>query len=238
MALGNTFKLAKLTIEAYKDAAQKKALKSGPTDGNRLEVMYNPETLSTKHEAVHDKRRKTWVHNKSGEVSVKLVFDGTNVASFGVEQLGRLPTVAERVHHFLSMCFKIVPETHEPAFLTLKWGDGIFGLGGFDCRLQSVDIHYTAFDRDGSPLRAELAARFVEVVDPDKKKADERLSSPDLTHIRVVRAGDTLPLLCREIYGSAAHYLRVARVNDLDDFRCLAPGQELIFPPFAGKERR
>ena len=45
--------------------------------------------------------------------------------------------------------------------------------------------------------------------------------------------GDTLPLLCREIYGSASYYLRVAQVNRLDDFRNLTAGQELIFPPFA-----
>ena len=46
------------------------------------------------------------------------------------------------------------------------------------------------------------------------------------------KAGDTLPLLCREIYGSASCYLRVAQVNALDDFRNLTVGQELIFPPF------
>jgi nucleoid-associated protein YgaU len=104
--------------------------------------------------------------------------------------------------------------------------------------LQSVDIKYTTFDRDGSPLHAELAAVFVEDLDPKKKASLDRLSSPDLTHRRVVRSGDTLPLLCREIYGSAQHYLRVAEVNRLDDFRELRPGQELIFPPFErGGER-
>ena len=49
----------------------------------------------------------------------------------------------------------------------------------FDCRLQSVDIKYTAFDRDGSPLRAELNAAFVEDLAPPKKLKEDKLSSPD-----------------------------------------------------------
>jgi nucleoid-associated protein YgaU len=98
-----------------------------------------------------------------------------------------------------------------------------------------VDVKYTAFNRDGSPLHAELSAVFVEDLDPKKKASADRLSSPDLTHMRVVRAGDSLPLLCIEIYGSASHYLRVAEVNALDDFRVLEPGTSLYFPPFAAE---
>ena len=49
----------------------------------------------------------------------------------------------------------------------------------------------------------------------------------------MVLAGDTLPLLCQQIYGSATHYLQVAAFNGLDDFRVLEPGRELLFPPFA-----
>ncbi|HEU6454372.1 MAG TPA: peptidoglycan-binding protein, partial [Roseateles sp.] len=55
--------------------------------------------------------------------------------------------------------------------------------------------------------------------------------SPDLTHKRVVKAGDRLPLLCNEIYGTPHLYLQVAAANGLDDFRNLAPGTQLFFPP-------
>jgi hypothetical protein len=245
MGLGNLFKLAKLTIKAFKDIERQQPLTGGLNGGNTLEVMYNPETLSTRHANVFQSRRVVgsqvtparWVHSPSRELSVNLVFDGTNVSYFGVEALFGIPTVTELVQAFLKLCFRIESESHEPAYLTLTWGSGVLG-DGFECRLESVDIQYTAFDRDGSPLRAELAAKFVEAVDATKKSAQLRLASPDLTHRRVVKSGDTLPLLCREIYGSAEHYLRVAEVNRLDDFRCLEPGQELIFPPFARKERR
>mgnify|MGYP001363749433 CR=1 FL=1 len=235
MGIGNLFKLAKLTIAAYENS--ERTTKLGLI--NTLEVQYNPETLSIKHESVFQAKQgiatssaqARFSHGRSKLLNVSLVFDGTKVGYFGVELLRHVPSVAERIKQFLDLCYKIQGETHEPSYLRLSWDKSVLGPG-FDCRLQSVDINYTAFERDGSALHATLAAVFVEDLDPKKKASLDRLSSPDLTHRRVVRSGDTLPLLCREIYGSSAYYLQVAEVNGLDDFRELEPGQALIFPPF------
>lgn len=240
MGLGNLFKLAKLTITAYKTSERG----AGDKIGEPLEVQYNPATLSLKHESVFQSRqgvssstgRGKYSHSRSPSLDVSLVFDGTNVGYMGVELLGKIPTVGERIKQFLRTCYQVESTTHEPAYLRLTWDQGVLGPN-FDCRLKSVDIQYTSFDRDGSPLHAELKASFLEDVDPSKQAALDRLSSPDLSHHRVVRAGDTLPLLCREIYGSAAHYLRVAEVNGLDDIRVLEPGTELTFPPFESARR-
>lgn len=234
MGIGNLFKLAKLTITAYKDPKRGTADKLG-----QLEVQYNPETLAIKHESVFQNKQgiatssaqARFSHSRSKLLNVSLVFDGTNVGYFGVELLRHVPSVAERIKQFLELCYKVQGASHEPSYLQLSWDKSVLGPG-FDCRLQSVDINYTAFERDGSALHATLAAVFIEDLDPKKKASLDRLSSPDLSHRRVVRSGDTLPLLCREIYGSAEHYLRVAEVNGLDDFRELEPGSALIFPPF------
>ena len=104
-------------------------------------------------------------------------------------------------------------------------------LKDFDCRLQSVDIEYSAFDKNGAPLHATLKTTFVEDIEASKRIREEGKSSPDLTHTRVVKSGDTLPLLSKEIYGSSQYYIRVAEANNLDDFRNLTPGQTIIFPP-------
>jgi hypothetical protein len=244
VGLSNLFKLAKLTIKAFEDIERKKPLMVGLQGTNELEVMYNPETLATKHANVSQKVKtlggKTetrWLHSASKELTVTLVFDGTNVSSFGIEQLFGIPTVSQLVKAFLDLTFRVESQSHQPAFLTLIWGTGVLGPEGFECRLDTVDIQYTLFDRDGSPLRAQLTAKFIEAVDSTKKSQQLRLASPDLTHHRVVRAGETLPLLCLEIYGSAEHYLRVAAVNELDDFRELEPGSELFFPPFERKQK-
>jgi nucleoid-associated protein YgaU len=49
----------------------------------------------------------------------------------------------------------------------------------------------------------------------------------------VVRAGDTLPLLCYQVYEDPSYYLQVAKANNLSNFRKLEQGTELFFPPIA-----
>jgi hypothetical protein len=250
MGLTDRFALAKLTVEGYKDERRQGAPLGTFT------AQYNPETFSLHHENVFQGQQgigstsgvNPWSYSRAKRLAVNLVLDGTNVGYMGVELLRPVPTVAQQISAFLATCYQLVGEIHQPLYLKLKWGKalggfaGPAGLGGmpepsFNCRLESVDIDYQAFDRDGAPLHAVLAAAFVEQLDPAKQAAAEKRSSPDLSHRRVVVDGDTLPLLCREIYGSPSHYLRVAQVNGLDDFRNLTAGQELIFPPFERARR-
>lgn len=238
MPVASPFKLAKLTITPYKDVGRKKTI--GPV----FEAQYNPESLSLEHQSVYPAKQgiatsaaqARYSHSLSKDLDITLVFDGTHVGRFGLAQAKGLPSVRDRIQAFLDACYAIKGTTHEPAFLRLSWGKGVLG-SSFDCRLKSAEVEYTGFERDGSPLHAQVKAKFVEDLEAGKRAALEQKSSPDLTHRRTVLAGDTLPLLCLEIYGSEHHYLRVAEVNGLDGFRTLAPGQELIFPPFAGHGR-
>lgn len=240
MPLDPAFKLDKMTIESY-ETVQRTAVKE-ILGHKSFEVMFNPETLTTRHESVVPDSEPASghsvkpTHRRDQDLTVKLVFDGTPVGRNLEASGGR--TVSQWVERFLAHCYDVDSESHEARYLTIKWGNGIMGKLGFQCRLGSVDIQYTLFDRDGSPLRAELTARFVEAMDPATAAKVMRLSSPDLTHHRIVRAGDTLPQLCREIYGSPALCLRVARFNKLDHFRDLVPGQALLFPPVGRGGRR
>ena len=233
MALKNLFKLEKLKINVYGNR-----LRSGlPQD--TFTVMFNPASVSMRHENVFHKlqgintsgRRAMYSHSRSEQLKLELVLDGTGVTDFGLASLVGLgsKSVADQIDDFLNLCFHMDGEIHEPKFLKIQWGEG--ALKDFDCRLQSVDISYTSFDRNGAPLRATLGTTFVEDPEPSKRIRQEGKSSPDLSHTRIVKSGDTLPLLSQEIYGSSEHYLRIAQVNDLDDFRNLTPGQEIIFPP-------
>ncbi|MCB0207850.1 MAG: hypothetical protein KDJ52_00890 [Anaerolineae bacterium] len=176
-------------------------------------------------------RKAMYAHSRSDQLQLDLVLDGTGVTDFGLSPLVGLGTksVAEQIDKFLNLCFHMDGDIHEPKFLKIQWGEGV--LKDFDCRLQSVDIEYTSFDRNGAPLHATLKTTFVEDPEPSKRIRKEGKNSPDLSHTRIVKSGDTLPLLCKEIYGSSEHYLRVAQANNLNNFRNLTPGQEIIFPP-------
>jgi Contractile injection system tube protein len=233
LAINDRFELEKLTINAYGDSRRTgKALKS-------LEVMFNPESFSMKHVTDFGKLQaidttgasaRYWSSRPDG-LALELIFDGTGVGDYGASMSGgqAKPSVTKEVDKFLKLCFDMDGDLHEPPFLKIQWGQG--ELKEFDCRLESVDITYTSFDRGGSPLRAKLATKFIEDLDASKRIRLENKKSPDLSRSRVVKAGDTLPLLCKELYGDPGLYLLVARANELDDFRNLKPGQTLLFPP-------
>ncbi len=233
MAIFDRFKLEKLKIGVYGNRLRVGLPKAS------VKVMYNPESFSMKHVNVYQNlqgidtsgRSAKYSHSRAEELVLELIFDGTGVGDFGAITFLGLGTasVSKQVGDFLDLCFHMDGKLHEPKFLKIQWGQG--ELKAFDCRLESVDVTYTSFDRSGAPLRAKLAAKFVEDLEPSKRLKLENKQSPDLTQSRVVKAGDTLPLLCKEVYGDAGHYLFVARKNQLDDFRNLTPGQSLRFPP-------
>ncbi len=235
MALKNLFKLEKLKINVYGNR-----LRIGPPQ-KTFKVMFNPASFSMKHQNVLQKKQGVntsgasmrYAYSRSEELALDLVFDGTGVSNLGIATVLGLgaKSVSAQIDEFLALCFFLDGKIHEPKFLKIAWGDGL--LKEFDCRLESVDIKYTLFDRSGAPLRADLSTVFVEDTEPKKRLRQEGKSSPDLTHSRIVKSGDTLPLLSKEVYGDSSYYLRVAQANNLDDFRNLQTGQEIFFPPLA-----
>lgn len=233
MPLDNPFKLEKLTITAYKDDKRTTQV------GEPFKAMFNPESLSEKHATALVKKKGlnlagqkvTYAYAEPSELSLKLLLDGTGSHELGVETLANMltgsdKTVSDRVKHLLDISFNMNGEIHEPNYLIVTWGNLIF-----PCRLKNLDINYPLFSPDGKPLRAELNITMLFDQDYKKSQSIAGKSSPDLTHSRIVKDGDTLPLLSKEIYGSAGYYLWIAQQNQLDDFRNLRPGQRLFFPP-------
>ncbi|MFO1430288.1 MAG: hypothetical protein U1F76_09130 [Candidatus Competibacteraceae bacterium] len=229
MALKNPSKLEKLKIKAYKSRNR-----SEKDLVDTFVAMFNPESFSRKYEIVYGKnqgsnttdREATYSLSEPSDLNLKLVLDGTGVNQMGIAQIGGQEKVSERVKKFLDLTFRMNGEIHEPNFLKVEWGDLIFS-----CRLDSVNISYTSFNRDGTPLRAELEVSLISDEAVEKRIKLEDKKSSDLIHSRIVKSGDSLPLLTKEIYGSSRYYLWIAQFNNLDDFRNLTPGQEIFFPP-------
>ncbi|MEM7380400.1 MAG: LysM peptidoglycan-binding domain-containing protein, partial [Bacteroidota bacterium] len=92
-------------------------------------------------------------------------------------------------------------------------------------------IEYKLFNKEGKPLRATLKCEFREFKEDEQRVKEENKQSPDLSHVRIAEAGDSLPLMCFKIYGDPKYYLEVARANELTHFRKLKQGQRLLFPP-------
>lgn len=236
MSIASLFKVEKLKITAYKDPARRQKI-AGVSE---FEAMFNPASFQQTYQ-IHYGNKDRQGFNSSGqqvayartkpeELALTLLLDGTGVDQMGVLAVSaafkKKKTVAEQVQDFLKVTFRYNGDIHEPNYLKVSWGSLLFS-----CRLEKVDVKYTLFGRDGQPLRAELAVNLLSDIEARRRQKEENKTSPDLTHSRIVRSGDNLPLLTHEIYGSSEPYLRLAKFNNLDDFRRLTPGQRLIFPP-------
>lgn len=226
MGLKNPFKLEKLTITAYKDKERTQQV------GKPFIAMFNPESYSQKYAINYgnkigkiNNQKVIFARNETPSLSIKLVLDGTGSQEAGMTT-DTTTTVAERIGDLLTLSYNVNGDIREPNFLIVSWGKPIFS-----CRLSSLDINYTSFNPDGTPLRADLSLEFFsdEKVDTEIRKEDKK--SPDITHSRTVESGDNINLLSKEVYGSSSHYLWIAEQNQLDDFRNLTPGQQLLFPP-------
>lgn len=158
-----------------------------------------------------------------------LTLDGT-----GVVPNTRKTTVARQIAALRAIVYTYDGDEHEPNVVLITWGSGLTEFYG---RLTSMTLDYTLFDPDGLPLRATVALNFSAYVTSLEEAVGARRNSPDMTHMLTVRAGDTLPGMCAQVYGDPGRYPLVAAANGLDGFRQLEPGRDLRFPPLPERRR-
>lgn len=224
------------TLEKMEISAYSKKDFSGLV--GKMSVYINPEKYTHNYRICYNDNQAQGssggspIFNRipSDKVDLELVFDGTGVipsALPGVEPFTG-DGIAAQIEELKKLVFDYKGNIHHPNFLELSWGTLLF-----KCRLSSLNIAYTLFKPDGTPLRAKASAGFLGYNDETELALKARKSSPDLTHVRTVKGGDTLPLMCYDIYGVSAYYPQVAQVNGLTDFRDLRVGAQLVFPPVA-----
>ncbi len=218
----NDSAIVKLEIIAYKDPACEE-------ETGKFEALINPAqfTEDTSISYSEDQAKGTtgtqlqFDKITPGDFSVDLIFDST-----GVLVNSKPEPVEDQIKKFKDVTMKYDGDAHDTYYLKLIWGT-LFFTG----RLASLKITYTVFRPDGTPLRAKATATFKHFKEEEFRTKEEGKKSPDLTHVRTVKAGDTLPLMTHRIYGDFSYYMEVARVNRLKNYRQLTPGMKLIFPP-------
>jgi len=174
-------------------------------------------------------------HPGSSTAADKYIFTDAEMLHFDflldrTGALGNLATgpvgVTPDIIHFKNLTVDYEGQIHRPRYLILVWGTLLY-----KCQLKSLDVEYKMFSPQGLPLRAVLKASFKQYTEETKATALQNKSSPDLTHVRTVKEGDTLPLMTHRIYGDSKYYLEIARINGITNFRNLKPGKEILFPP-------
>ncbi len=232
--------LTKVKLTAYEDKSFASNKKIGEFD-----LPINPEQLTQAFKVEYDREQPQGSQRNDPkfkftppeELKLDFTLDGTGVIPINGSPGEFHKDVTTQVRTFLDLAYSMNSKTHKPNYLRIVWGNFPFvERDGFDCLLTDLQINYTLFDQTGSPLRAKLSATFTGYVEQNRRVQEEGKQSPDVTHQRKVKAGDTLPLMVYDIYGTPDYYLQVAKVNGLVNFRRLAANTDLRFPPLEKTE--
>lgn len=213
--------LIKMKIVAYSDPEYANYI-------GEYDVLINPEVIKDKKtqeysttNSTNGSSAQTVTYKGVGgsDFDLVLFFDGTGIISSKEVEI--------QIQELKSLAFDFNGDIHEPNYLRVYWGTQSL----FQGRLKTWDVNNTLIGLDGTPKRAEVSISLVASISAKKKSLEEKKNSADLTHVRTVLGGDSLPLMCYRIYGDSSLYMKVADYNNLKNFRNLKPGQELFFPP-------
>ena len=215
-----------------------------------FEVQVNPETINYDRSINYNKDDVTGANRASAKfknygdekVSFDLTFDGTGVIppknfnptksaetyAKGMVGLSEAPDdIIEYLEEFEKIIFDFNGKEHGPNKVEIKWGS----LHIKNCYVAGYNIAFKLFSPDGKPIRAVVSLSFQCMMDQIQRAKEANKSSPDLTHVKTIRMGDELFLMCQEVYKSPKYYLQVAEKNNILNFRKLKQGDKLLFPP-------
>lgn len=215
-------KLEKLKIIAFSNADYSE-------EQGSFTAMLNPETYTIDYKIDYQEgqgqgtsaAQLRFTGIRPQEFSFELLLDSTGIVDGNPRE-----SVESDINTLRDLLLKYEGDIHEPKHFKVVWGSLLF-----KGRCLGLNIATKLFNPSGKPIRAVCKVTFHGSLEDNLRVAEERRSSPDLTHVRIVKEGDTLPLMCYRIYGSSAYYLQVAQVNGLSNLRRLETGMEIYFPP-------
>jgi len=197
--------------------------------GSPYTVMINPASMKRNQIIEYDSIQSEgspipelkYKNTPSYTWSFEIVIDCTGVVDpKKTDLLKEMKTLEKLVYNYNG-------NIHRPNFVQLLWGEN----KPFNSVLKKMDTTYTLFKPDGTPLRAKVAFTFSQFVSQKMMNKIMGKKSPDLTHQVTVIEGDTIHSLCERIWQDPKYYVHVARFNNLNKFRKLRGGDQLVFPP-------
>jgi len=196
-----------------------------------FQLMLNPSAYDHAYEIGYNKKEAIGQSGSDAKFSgikpEKLKFSALIDGSGAIAKADASPDdVKVQIKALMDVVYKYDGDKHEPNYVRVLWGSQIF-FG----RLQNISVDNTLFKPSGEPLRAKIELEFTGFMSKEEEALRANRSSPDMSHLIEVKAGDTLPLLCYRVYRDSSYYLEIARINNMTDFRDIKPGSKLHFPP-------
>jgi nucleoid-associated protein YgaU len=167
-----------------------------------------------------------FVNGESDQLSMSLFLDDyTDPRGPTSLQMKETDPLGKRLRD-LTRLLEIDRDLHAPPPVRFNWGPL-----EFDAVIEKIGRKVTMFHPDGSPARVTLSVNFKEYRTLRQLIEEPRRESADKTKRRVVVGRESLWLIASREYDHAGEWVRIARANDLDDPREIAPGDWLELPP-------
>ncbi|TMU74682.1 hypothetical protein FGA82_21290 [Pseudomonas fluorescens] len=221
--------LSKLTITAYQDRELRKQIGS-------LQAMYNPQSIGLSYSTEYasdeyinsTQQSSRYQQVRPGVLDLKLIFDA-NLP-------GNHKPIDGQLAQLRALCCSVLAETKETPFVKVEWGKMNWsGQGYYAGRMATMSVNYSLFDRNATPLRAEVALSLSTDESLLLQKSQQGLSAPQIGTIEVPdMCSLALIASIASIASSGADYLSLASANDLNSLSDLSPGGTLIVPPASG----
>lgn len=164
-------------------------------------------------------------HGEAPRLKMDLFFDTSEVGRMDVRYYTDL-LVALTV---INPATKISGE-ERPPLVKFIWGMFSASLTmSFTGYIPSVDLKFSLFLPDGTPVRAEAEIELVAV--SSMLPFQNPTSRAEARQMWIVTEGQTLDWIAHQVYGDASQWRHIADVNGLLDPRNLRPGQILKLTP-------
>lgn len=198
--------------------------------GSALELPMEPEQISFGNSIHYRDDRQ--LGSTGGDIrfekygpatlSLKFTIDCTGVVE------GTLPgdSVYDKVNDLADLLYVYNSDGHSPSYVVVTYGELLF-----KGRLEKMDTKYQLFSSGGVPLRATVSLVFKRFMTGKEERKKFSKQSPDMSRLVTVKEGETLPYLCHRLHGDSLLVREVARFNELDSFRNIPAGTQLLFPP-------
>ncbi|MBL0019398.1 MAG: hypothetical protein IPP17_23940 [Bacteroidetes bacterium] len=201
----------------------------GAPGGNKYELQLNPESIKRNRaitmgeKAAVDTAKPVVQYLGYGEETMDLDFFLDSTGAIVGETTGSkvVTSVDTEIADLEKVVYTFDGSIHKPKYLFVEYGDF-----NFRCMMTAFNIEFHLFDSDGGALRAKIHLSLKGYQQETSKK-----QSPDMSHSFTIREGDSLPLLCKQVYGEMNYYLQVAEHNGLTNFRELEVGSTIELPP-------
>jgi hypothetical protein len=199
----------------------------------KIEFMFNPQDLEFS-------KSTTWGANDTpGSNAPQLQFNSGGSVEFSLTALfdstadGKPVTKITDELYKLTVTDKSIKGTKEdrnmarPPWVQFHWGK----MRSFKAVVTKLDLKFTYFTADGTPLRASVTMSFRQYMDEGTLAPQNPTSgTPNPGQIRKVESGQYLDTLADEIYGDSSKWRQIADANGIDDPLAIPAGRSLIIP--------